>query len=352
MLTLAGLERIRYVIVYPESGDVVLAGPAANWYVAADGRILSDTTHQAVMRLDDLLVLWRREQESPESYFGCSITPRQAALARTQEFLDRSSRHPLEPGRRREWLAQLRDTVGRQDIEIFGIDPTSRAAMVLVEADYHMKLIGMGLVDGVPGIVSYLDSIPPKQAPESMEILRWWFALHYDAIHKLEHGHVYRLEGQGARVLSENELLTERGERIHTGRANTLTAQFAASFTDHFVALCAKYPLYSELRNLFDLAVVSALIESHGLTKLANWKPTLFASAGGLALPRTRVPREVETVVNHRVMGRRQIVAGVSGGVLVETGSVLGSLGTMDSPTGRPRPTAPPDLAEDAWWWE
>ena len=41
MLTLAGLQRVRYVFVYPESGDLVLAGPAGDWRVDADGRIVS-----------------------------------------------------------------------------------------------------------------------------------------------------------------------------------------------------------------------------------------------------------------------------------------------------------------------
>ena len=31
MLNLAGLERIKYVLVYPETGDLVLAGPAGPW---------------------------------------------------------------------------------------------------------------------------------------------------------------------------------------------------------------------------------------------------------------------------------------------------------------------------------
>ncbi len=31
MQFMAGLERIKYVLVYPESGDVVLAGPADHW---------------------------------------------------------------------------------------------------------------------------------------------------------------------------------------------------------------------------------------------------------------------------------------------------------------------------------
>ena len=115
----------------------------------------------------------------------------------------------------------LRDTVGRQDIEIFGIDPTSRVASVLVEADYHMKLIGMGLADGVDGVSSYLKSIKlrPGEQPPAMSVLRWWFALKYDAIARSENKDAFELVGQGVRVLSENEMLAEQGQRVHTGRA-------------------------------------------------------------------------------------------------------------------------------------
>ena len=31
MQVLAGLQHIRYVFVYPESGDLVIAGPAGDW---------------------------------------------------------------------------------------------------------------------------------------------------------------------------------------------------------------------------------------------------------------------------------------------------------------------------------
>ena len=31
MAVLAGLQRIQYVLVYPETGDLVIAGPAGNW---------------------------------------------------------------------------------------------------------------------------------------------------------------------------------------------------------------------------------------------------------------------------------------------------------------------------------
>jgi hypothetical protein len=278
-------------------------------------------------------------------------------LARTQAFLASSSQRPLAPGQRKRWLGELRDTVGAQDIEVFGIDPASRAASVLVEADYHMKLIGMGLVEGVEGVESYLDSIKLAggQAPPAMSVLRWWFALNYDAIRTAPEGDAFELVGTGVRVLSENELLAEQGRRVHTGQSDALNRQFAESFTAHFSELAAKYPVYSELRNLFDLATAVALIQTNGLVEQANWQPGRFASAEQLRLPQAPVPRQVETVINHRVINRVHIVAGVSGGVMVAPRDVLDDARTTDAAgrlTELRRTTRLAEAHAGAWWWD
>ncbi len=55
MRVLAGLQRVQYVFVYPESGDLVLAGPAGDWRPAAENRIVSTETGLPVVRLDDLV---------------------------------------------------------------------------------------------------------------------------------------------------------------------------------------------------------------------------------------------------------------------------------------------------------
>jgi hypothetical protein len=359
MLTLAGLERVRYVFVYPESGDLVLAGPAGDWRIDADGRIVSARSGEAVVRLDDLIVLLRRGEASAEGHFGCSINPRQEALAKTQTFLAASSQRPLEPGQRKRWLESLRDTVGMQDIEVFGVDPASRVAGVLVEADYHMKLIGMGLADGVEGVESYLDSVgeaasATRTAAPPMSVLRWWFALNYESIRTSPDSDAFELVGQGVRVLSENELLAEQGKRVHTGQSEPLSRQFAEDFTAHFAELAAKYPVYSELRNVFDLAMAVALIQSNGLMERVNWQPGALVHAEQLRLPQQAVPRQVETVVNHRVVNRRQIIAGVSGGVMVAPGDVLGEAKSYDDAgeLAKNREAVPAEMAEGAWWWD
>ena len=360
MLTLAGLERVRYVFVYPESGDLVLAGPAGDWRVDADGRIVSAQSGDAIVRLDDLIVLLRRGETSAESHFGCSINPRQEALAKTQAFLAASSQRPLQPGQRKRWLQSLRDTVGMQDIEVFGVDPASRVAGVLVEADYHMKLIGMGLADGVSGVDSYLDMIKDwseqsgAASPPAMSVLRWWFALDYESIRTTPDSDAFELVGQGVRVLSENELLAEQGKRVHTGQSEPLNSQFAEDFTAHFAELAKKYPVYSELRNIFDLAMAVALIQSNGLLERASWQPGALIHAEQLRLPQQAVPRQVETVVNHRLVNRRQIIAGVSGGVMVAPSDVLAAAKGYDDDgdLAKNRQAAPAEIAAGAWWWD
>jgi hypothetical protein len=359
MLTLAGLQRVQYVFVYPESGDLVLAGPAGDWRVNDEARIVSKRTDQPVVRLDDLLVLLRRDKDAPLSHFGCSINPRQEALAKTQAFLASSSHKPLQPGERKKWLGELRDQVGTQDIEIFGVDPASRVASVLVEADYHMKLIGMGLSDGVDGVVSYLDSVEKSMnrdeaASPPMSVLRWWFALNYEAIHASPDGTAFELVGQGVRVLSENEMLAEQGRRVHTGKSDPLNQQFAESFTAHFEELAEKYPVYGELRNIFDLAMAAALIQREGLAAKASWQSGLFASDEKLPLPQAAVPRQVETVINHRVVKRTQIIAGVSGGVMVAPADVLNNVHTSsDKAIVEARLDAPKKSeTPETWWWD
>ena len=150
MKYLAGLRRIEYVFVYPETGDLVLAGPAGDWSVARENRVVSCDTGDPVVRLDDLVVVFRHMMSGRDAHFGCMINPRQESLRNAQAFLAQWSKRriPEGPVARKAWCEQFRTVVGKQDIEVFGgLDPQTRAARTLVEADYRMKLVGMGLED-------------------------------------------------------------------------------------------------------------------------------------------------------------------------------------------------------------
>ncbi len=354
MHCLAGLEKLRYVFVYPESGDIVLAGPAGDWTLDAEGRQVSANSGRPVLQLDDFVVVLRNAIEAG-GQFTCSITPRRENLAAAKAYLEETSKAPLKPGQTPSWLKQLRDHMGEQLIEVAGIDARTRVSRVIVEADYRMKLVGMGLEDGVFGVTSYLDSIPQgKAAP--MSVLRWWFTMNYDALQATPARDAFELRGQGVKVLSENEMLNERGERIHTGQSDELNSQFAQSFTKHFEALASKYPIYAELQNVFDLALAAGLIVAEDLPGQVGWHMPHLSQPQRYRVSLGTAPSTVQTVVNHRVSQGRNIVAGVSGGVSVNSTPLVSKTAIRIDNYGALQAehagACPQDLPPDAWWWD
>jgi len=357
MRLLAGLERIKYVMIYPESHDVVLAGPANDWETDPEGRIVAKGSNHPIVQLDDLIVILRYMQTAQDARFGCSITPTADGLARTKEFVAESNRKPLKEGQRDAWLEQLRSHLGKQTIEVNGIDPRTRVGRVMVEADYRMKLVGLGLEDGVLGVPSYLStvtldkdgSVPP------LDVLRWWFTLNYQAVQSTAGHDAFEIHGQGVKVLSENELLTATGQQVHTGASNLLNDQFAHNFTEHFPELAAKYPVYAELQNIFDLALVGALIRSEKLADRADWHLTCFGDPNEYAVELEDAPRTVETVINHRIIKGVHILVGVSGGVscdpspLVRPDAIGADYGRLQETRALAKPKA---ASPEVWWWD
>jgi hypothetical protein len=350
------MYRLEYVLAYPQTGDIVLAGPAGGWQASAEGRLVNVETGSPVLQLDDLVVMLRNSFQG-DGRFTCAIAPTQQGLARTQAFLNEWRKRTLLPEQRDAWLRELRQCLGAQTIKVGGIDPRTRAARVVVEADYHMKLIGTGLEPGVVGVDSYLDMAAARGGePSSLEVLRWWFTLNYDAIRAAPQRDAFELCGPGVRVLSENELLTEQGERVHTGKSDELNREFARNFTNHFAALAAKYPIYAELRNIFDLALAAALLRTEDLPTQADWHMTHFLDPQQCQVALGAAPKQVESVINHRVVNRTRIIAQVSGGVLADPRTLARPssvrLDTRGQLGAERAEAAPQQLARDAWWWD
>ena len=102
MRYLAGLLRVRYVFYYPETKDIVLAGPAEGWMTDLSGRVVGITSGRPVVQLQDLVVALRAFPPggSATQLIGCSIDPTQEGLAAMQQFL-RSIGSTAMPARRR-----------------------------------------------------------------------------------------------------------------------------------------------------------------------------------------------------------------------------------------------------------
>ena len=354
MRYLAGLTKIQYVFIYPESGDIVLAGPAGPWTRDELGRVVNAETGRPVLHLDDLVVLLRAMRANPQAALLCSIEPDPKNLARVQEFLARKRR--LTPATRRRWVEQIRQHLGLQSVRFQGIDPRTRVAHVMFEADYRMKLLGIGLEPSPPQVPSYLEQIRWKRGMKlpPMGMLRWWFNMNYDAVLASPDRNAYALRGQGVEVLSESEMVTRQGGIVPAKRQDPLAAAFAANFTRHFDHLAAEYHVYADLQNIFDLALVCALLRAEGIPERVNWNMTCFGDPQQYQVALGPAPRKVESVANYRVLGGRHVVVAVSGGVRLEPARYARRVekdrrGELAS---RRQGEQPEQLPRGVWWWD
>lgn len=359
MKMLAGLTKVEYIFVYPEDQEIVIAGPAEAWTYNNQGLAVGIESGRPVLQLDDLVTVLRTFSDQGEEIFGCSFDPRPAGLARVKEFVTKSNaRGPLRAGAGvRNWTKQLKNKLGVQDITLYGVPNTSRVARVLIEADYRMKLIGIGKMDAGKNIPSYFELLAKQNTkdPQNLEALRWWLTMKYDSVLHNAQRTAYQVVGSSVLCQSENQIVTKEGQRLQTGQAEELNREFAANFTKHYQELAQQDLVYSDLQNIFDLALVAALMRNEQLANRAGWEMGAFASTGAYRPAEFEPAHTVETVVNHRVYNGKDVVVQVAGGVRVDTGSVVknqNNLKISDNVGSVSTKAQAPALPVGRWWWD
>lgn len=350
MVHLAGLQRLQYVFVYPEKQDLVIAGPAEGFAADASGRMVGVSTGMPPLRLDDLLVALRSVGRNGR--IGCSIDPRPNRLAALKRYVA-SNTGATTPSVARNRFRKMRDILGMQDVKVFGVDPQTHFAATLVEADYRMKLISVGLENSqVRGLPSHLSLL--QGGGNSMQ--RWWFTPLYDAFYTTGNGDAFRFSGQRCQLMSRNEFVNDAGQRSDAAFTRVTTQRFARLFTEKFPELAARKPIFAELQNLFDLAVLAALLEKQQLPEKIGWDMSLFLDSQKAEVVKGHPPREVPSVVNTRRARRGLIVGLIGGGVTITPMETLRTAAFRTDTAERLsgiRTAAQSETAEShPWWWD
>ena len=318
MQHLAGLSHVRYVFVYPEQHEVVIGGPAEGWRYNEKGIAVGRESGKAALFLDDFVTVLRTFAPHGAGYFNCQIVPREESLRRIKEFVEASNaKGPLDAAVVTRWTKQLQQQLGLQDVEINGIPDDSRVAAVIFEADYRLKMIGIGKLPGGHGIPSIFELFPKTDEVKSqrMDALRWWLSMKYDAVMHSPDSNVFEILGSAVLCQSENEHISARGQRIHTGRSEAANKLFAANFTEHYAELASQDPVFADLQNIFDLSLVAALLADNRVPDRIGWDLGSFAPQGGYRTAHYQSPKTIMSVVNHRVYNGKDIVVQVAGGV-------------------------------------
>lgn len=358
MKNLAGLTQIKVIVVDPETHDVLIGGSAEAWKYDSNGNPVGAESGRPMLQLDDLVTVLRTFSNEGQQNFGCSFNPRQDGLKQLQTFVEQSqARGPLAAGAAvKNWVNQLQSKLGPQDIELWGVPRDSRVARVVTEADYRLKMIGIGKLEGGSNVPSIFELMTvEEQKSAKLDALRWWLTMKYDAVlHSPDHN-VFEIQGPSVQCLSENQYLTEKGDRVGTGKADNTNRTFAENFTKHYTELARRDVAFADLQNVFDLALVAALLKNEGVNSRIGWDQGSFA-ANGIYQPATyAAPQEVESVANHRVFRGKDIVVQVAGGVRGDLMTVVKDPNVM-KPSDSLKPMAArakvTDLTQSRWWWD
>ncbi|TWT99412.1 hypothetical protein Pla108_03490 [Botrimarina colliarenosi] len=352
MQKLAGLTRIDYVFCYPETNEIVLAGPAEPWAEAPSGRTLGIQSGKPTLELQDLVTAMRAfgpdsaADDAPLIY--CSIDPTEEGLQRMQQFLARVGRP--NPNL---IASQLQERLGEQVITVGGVPADTHFAQVLVEADYRMKLIGIGLEQAAAPIASYVSRVNPATVSKNA-LQRWYFVPDYERIKTTEDGLAMEMVGEGVRLVGEDEVVSRDGMRRKLGRNNRASNKFVTEFTENYAKLAAASPVYAQLRNCIDLAVAAAFMKQHDLFAKSGWSMGVLADESKYPVRTQNAPQKVASAVNALWKGST-LMTPIGGGVMIRPTEALDAANVKADEDGKlaeQRATVEAAAASDAWWWD
>jgi len=306
---LAGLQRVQYVLIYPERNDVVLAGPAEGWAMDELGNVVGATSRRPVLLLDDLMVAMRTSEASRLEAISCSIDPTAEGVQRLRAAMSRVRKM----GDAQVIKQNYESALGSQTVSVTGVPATSHFARVMVAADFRMKRLAMNFepapVDNMP---SFLHLMKASSRGTKSMMPRWWLAANYEPLARDAEGLAWELRGPGVQCMTEEDHFGADGKRTSSNKAGNAATRWAQTFTERYSELADHDSAFGKLRNVMDLAVVAALIEKEHLLDLAGLQ--LPEITHGSLLASYYAPKSVDSKVSFMKQGRNWIVS-ASGGV-------------------------------------
>jgi hypothetical protein len=354
---LAGLTRVQYVFVYPAEGDtpgeVVLAGPAEPWFTDAAGRVRGIETGLPTILLEDLATAIRcfAPGEPRDRLVGCSIDPKQEGLAAMQAFLRQTGRvNPTASVE--EIVTGMKEALGTQVVSIQGVSPKTHFAQVMVEADYRMKLIGIGLESPPVRMKTWID-LASAGSVAANALQRWYFVPDYKCVRIAEDDLAIELVGEAVKLCGADEVVQADGTRLSADRADRASRAFTETFTRQYPRIAATNPVYAQLRTLVDLVVAAAYMQEHDAYGQAGWEATTLCDEAAYPVETLPAPQEVETAIK-AVWKKNRLLTPIGGGVTMHPRLAIDPPNLLMDEKGdvsAARATAK-DLPATGWYWD
>ena len=357
MQFLAGLTGVSHVFYLPDSNDIVIAGPAEGFFRTSSNHVVGLETGKSTLQLQDLVVALRTfgPDNQQTRLISCSIDPTQEGIVRLQQAQTRiqQANGQLPDA---QIMQIFREALGLQVITINGVSDQTNFARVMIEADYRMKLIGLGLEMPTVPLTTYIQKADPSRGGTN-SLLRWFFQPNYDCVTISQDMNAIELSGNAVKLVGEDESVNRAGERQGKGRMNAASRAYCDSFTKNYDKLAATNPLWAELRNVMDLSIAAAFIQKFDLYGKAGWAMETFGDETQLQTKVMNSPNYVAPVANLVRRGNTRMFP-IAGGVAMQPGIALNSDRVRQDTNGtimQVQSQVSGDvvgLGENQWWWD
>ena len=156
-------------------------------------------------------------------------------------------------------MEALKKAIGPSKVKVFNTNDNTRLAFVCAAADCKLKRFALGVepcpFPGTGTIVEGSSKFPLSHV---------WFELAYDPVLSAEDGNAFQLSGPRLQVKVGEEMFSDKDA---TRRAVTFAKQFNLAEPK----IAAAVPIFQDLQNMGDLAMLTTLMKVERMEDKVKW---------------------------------------------------------------------------------
>ena len=340
---MAGLQRIKYLIVDEENHDIIIGGPAEGLVSDEAGNVVGSESGLPAIHLEDFLVALRASTEARTGRgVSVSMDPTPEGVKNLQKLY--STKKQFSP----QMVGAIQEAMGEHIISLTGVPKDTRFSQILVAADYRMKQLAMGLDQSKARNMPSVIEMAAKARNAMRGAPRMWMECSYQPLATDESRNVFELRGQGVRALTENAFHNRDGVAVVAKKENKFAKAWADRLTKRYEEISGSEKVFGDLRNLMDMSVVAAIIERERLADKTGADISTLLN-DDIRLDSRPVPETVPTQCSFVNVARKGYIVTASGGVQVDSWSVA-EKSEVVAGTEKVAELAMADH-KDRWWW-
>ncbi len=153
---------------------------------------------------------------------------------------------------------------------------------------------------------------------------RWWLAPDYEPLLRDADGLAWQFRKASVKTLAESDFFNAAGIREKTAPADPVAQRWAEQMTACYDQWALAEPVFGQLRNCMDLAVVAALLVEQDLLGKAGLHLPALMGADGVPTAQLRPAKHVASQASLAKKGRNWMI--VAGGVQINPWAIVSAV--------------------------